>query len=103
MRLTNGDEFRQFSLSFEFDFQFGDVKVFGITELSQKNGVNQFGDTLGDLPSIRLFRHFKENDLGWRLGVDKIKQVADAVVFQLLFEEFGELFAEDRPILKGVT
>ena len=56
-----------------------------------------------DLPGVALLRDFKEDDLGGRLGVDEVEQVADPLVADLLLEEVGELAAENRAVLQCVA
>ena len=102
-RLAGGDELRQFAFGFEFDFQFCDVEIFGVPQLTQKNGVHQLGNALGDFSSVGLLCHFKEDDLGRCLGVDEVEQIADAVIANLLLEEFSKLAALDRAVLQSVA
>jgi hypothetical protein len=58
---------------------------------------------LCDLPCVGLLRHFKEDDLCWRLGVDEVEQVAGAGIAQLLLEEISELAAENLAVFQCVA
>src|SRR5262249_25117709 len=81
----------------------GNVEVFGVAKFSKQDRVNQLGNPLSYLAGVGFLRHFKENDLGGRLGVDEVKQVTDAAVPDLLLEEFSELASKHGAILKGVA
>ena len=101
--LAGGDELRQFALGFEFDFQFCNVKVFRVPKLTQEDGVHQLGNSLRDFPCVGLLRHFKEDDLGWRLGVYEVEQVAGPSIAQLLLKKISEFVAENLPVFQCVA
>jgi hypothetical protein len=65
--LAGGDELLQLAFRFQFDFQFGDVEVFGVAQFTQQDGVHQLGDALRDLAGIGFLGHFEEDDFGRNL------------------------------------
>jgi len=101
--LAGSDEIIQPALGLQFDFQLRDVEVLGIAQFAEQHRVHQLRDPLRHLASVALFGDLEEDDLAGKPGIDRIEQVSDALVRDLLLEHRGKPFAHDFGVLQGQT
>ena len=65
-------------------------------EFPEQHGIHQLSNALRDLSGIPLLGHLKQYDFRRHPCVDGVKQVADALITDLLLEQRGKAFAHHR-------
>ena len=97
-----GDELFQLGFRFEFDLKFRDVEIFGVVEFSEQGGVDKLGDALCDATSVLFLGDVEEDDLGGKAGIDKVEQITDLLITDLLFEQGREILSKDPSVLQRI-
>ncbi len=97
-----GDKLFQLALCFEFDLKFCDIEIFSVVELSEQGGVDKLGDALCDAASVQLLGDVEKDDLGGKAGIDKVKQITDPLITDLLFEQGREILSKNLSVFQRV-
>ena len=100
---TFGDELFQLTFRFELDLKLSDVEVLGVIEFPQQRRIDELGYPLGDAASILLLGNVEEDDFGWIPSVDKVNQIRNLLITNLLFEQCCEVLSQDLSVFQGVS
>ena len=101
--LAEFDEILEPPFRFEFDLQFGDVPLLGVTKLPEEDDVHQLGDPLRDPSGVLLLGDLEKYDLGRDLGVDQVQEVSSPFVIQLPLEEPRKVLAQNLRVLQSIA
>jgi hypothetical protein len=88
---------------FQFDFEFGDVEVFGVAEFPKQDRVDQLGNPLRDFASVPLLGDLEQDDLGWNSCGDRINQVGHLRTVDLLFEQGSVVLPHYFIVLQSIA